>query len=103
VQHVWSIGGKSNRDSVNLSSLQYFVNYNFETGLYFTSNPTVTANWDASSRSRWTVPVGGGFGKIFRLGKRPIDIRVRAFYNVVKPDGVAPWRTQLEVKLLFPK
>ena len=52
VQHVWSIGGKSNRDSVNLSSLQYFVNYNFETGLYFTSNPTVTANWDASSRSR---------------------------------------------------
>jgi len=102
-QHVWSIGGKSNRNSVNVSSLQYFVNYNFAAGFYFTSNPTITADWDANSRSRWTLPFGGGLGKLFRIGGQPLDVRARAFYNAVKPDGVAPWRVQLEFKLLFPK
>ncbi len=103
VQHAWSVGGKSNRNSVNATSLQYFVNYNFEAGFYFTSNPTIVADWDANSRSRWTVPFGGGLGKIFRLGKQPVDLRGRFFYNVVKPDPAPPWQAQIEVKLLFPK
>lgn len=102
-QHVWSVGGKSNRNSVNLTSLQYFVNYNLDAGFYLTSNPTITANWDASGGSRWTVPVGGGVGKLIRLGRAPVDLRARFFYNVARPDGAAPWRAQVEIKLLFPK
>lgn len=103
MSHSWSFAGKSNRDSVNFTSLQYFINYNFKAGFYFTSNPTITANWDANSRSRWTVPFGGGFGKLFRFGKQPVDLRARAFYSPIKPDGAPPWRAQIEVKLLFPK
>jgi hypothetical protein len=101
--HSWSFEGKSNRDSVNFTSFQYFINYNFAAGFYFTSNPTITANWDANSRSRWTVPFGGGIGKLFRFGKQPVDLRARAFYSPIKPDGAPPWRAQIEVKLLFPK
>jgi hypothetical protein len=85
--------------------LQYFINYNFEKGWYVTSAPINTANWEASSDDRWTIPIGGGVGKIFRAGKQPMNAQVSAYYNVVKPDNVpaADWQLRLQLQLLFPK
>jgi hypothetical protein len=31
------------------------------------------------------VPFGGGIGRLFKIDKQPINARIRAFYNVVKP------------------
>ena len=50
-----------------------------------------SADWEADSDNTWTVPVGGGFGKIFRIGKQPMNASVQAFYNVEKPDFGADW------------
>ena len=36
-----------------------------------TSSPIITANWLAASNDRWTLPIGGGVGKLFKLGKLP--------------------------------
>ena len=60
---------------VNLFTWQYFINYNFldSNGLYLTSAPIMTANWEADSSNRWTIPVGGGVGKIFKIGKQPVN------------------------------
>ena len=38
-----------------------------------TSGPIITANREASSGNKWTVPVGAGVGKLFKLGKLPIS------------------------------
>jgi hypothetical protein len=46
--------------------IQPFVNYNLPGGWYLSSVPIITANWEASSGDMWTVPVGGGAGKLFR-------------------------------------
>ena len=46
--------------------IQPFVNYNMADGWYLVSAPIITANWEADSDDRWTVPLGGGFGKIFK-------------------------------------
>ena len=62
VSNVWSFAGDSDRSSVNSFLFQYFVNYNYPSGWYFTSAPIITANWEASSGNRWTVPFGGGAG-----------------------------------------
>jgi hypothetical protein len=32
------------------------------------------------------VPVGGGGGRIIRIGKLPVNLNAQAFENVVKPD-----------------
>jgi hypothetical protein len=32
------------------------------------------------------VPLGGGFGRIMKFGKQPVNLQAQAFYNVVKPD-----------------
>ena len=51
----------------------------------------MTANWEANSDNRWTIPVGGGVGKIFKIGKQPVNGQVSAYYNVEKPEFEADW------------
>jgi len=51
----------------------------------------------------WTVPIGGGFGKVIHPGKLPVNLSVQAFYNVAKPEYAADWSFRLQCQLLFPK
>jgi hypothetical protein len=37
-------------------------------GWYLVSAPIITANWQAEKGNCWSVPVGGGVGKVFRIG-----------------------------------
>lgn len=102
-QHLWSFAGDSDENNVNFSSWQYFVNYNFDNGWYLSSTPTMSANWDADSGNRFTVPIGGGAGRVVRFGKLPVDMKLQGFYNAEKPDGAATWSIQFQFKLLFPR
>ncbi len=101
--NVWSTGG-SGREDVSLFTWQYFVNYNMSNGWYLTTSPVITANWEANSGSNtWTVPVGGGVGKIFRIGSLPpMNAQVQAFYNVARPRGVGRLNLRVQLQLLFP-
>jgi hypothetical protein len=85
--------------------VQPFVNYNFpqHPGRYLTFSPIVTANWEADSDQRWTVPLGGGIGHIFHGGRLPVNTQASAYYNVAHPDNGANWQLRLQVQLLFPK
>ena len=58
--------------AVNQFLLQYFINYNLKKGWYLTWQPTITANWEAASGNKWTVPYGGGVGRIMKLGFQPV-------------------------------
>jgi len=103
VNNVWSFAGKSNRSPVNQMTLQPFVNYNLPGGWYLTSSPIITADWEASDGDRWTVPVGGGFGRVFKIDKQAVNAQLAAYYNVARPDGGADWQVRAQVQLLFPK
>ena len=71
---------------------------------YLTASPIITANWLAASNDRWTVPIGGGVGKLFKLGKLPINTQLAAYCNVLKPQqGGADWQLRFQVQFLFPK
>jgi len=97
------VGSSGQGVSYNYFLLQPFVNYNFPSGLYFTSSPIITADWKAVSSQRWTVPIGRGVGKIFRFGKLPVNAQVAAYYNVVRPDNGGNWQVRLQAQLMFPK
>jgi hypothetical protein len=71
--------------------------------MYLTSSPVITANWEADSNQRWTVPLGGGIGKIFHLGKLPVNTQFGAYCNVVHADNGATWQMRLRVQFIFPK
>jgi hypothetical protein len=98
--NVWDIDGDND---INFFTWQYFVNYNMDDGLYLTSSPVITANWEADSGDKWTVPVGGGVGKIFRIGEQPMNAQFQYFYNVEKPDLVGDWSIRMQLQFMFPK
>jgi hypothetical protein len=103
VNNIWSIAGPSDRADVNQMSLQYFINYNMKKGWFISISPIITANWQASSGNVWTVPVGGGVGRVFRLGFQPVNVSVAFFGNVVHPVEGSPWGMRLQLSFLFPK
>lgn len=109
VNNVWSFAGASDRADLNQMLLQYFINYNFPGGWYLASAPIITSNWTKPAREGWTVPFGGGGGKIFRIGRRPMNGSIQAFYNAVTPKNEAgerigpEWSLRLQLQLLFPK
>jgi hypothetical protein len=82
---------------------QPFVNYNMAHGWYLTSSPVITANWLAAPDQRWTVPIGGGFGRIFKIGDQPVSANIAGYYNVVHPTGTPNWQLRAELSLLFPE
>ena len=98
----WSYAGWGG-SSMNAMLIQAFVNYNFEHGWYLTTAPIITANWKAPGGDQWTVPVGGGVGKIVKLGPLPINVQLSAYANVVTPDNGADWQLRFQFQFLFPK
>jgi len=103
VNNVWSVAGHSNLPDVNQFLLQYFINYNLQKGWYLTWQPTLTANWEATNGGRWVVPLGGGVGRIMRLGFQPVNVGLQFYGNAVHPPGGSPWSLRLQMAFLFPK
>lgn len=103
VQNMWSFAGPSDEPDVNKFTFQYFVNYNLSNGWYLTSSPIITADWEKSTDQRWTVPFGGGIGKLTSFGKQPVDFKLQAFSIVDQPEGGPDWSLMFAVKFLFPK
>ena len=90
----WSFAGWSKR-SVDALLVQPFINYNFSHGWYVCSQPIITANWDAASSERWTVPIGGGVGKIIKIDKQPINLSAAS----LRQRGYAARRRRLAAAL----
>jgi hypothetical protein len=103
INNVWSVAGPSDRSAVNQMTLQYFVNYNLDKGWYLSSSPILTANWKASNGNVWVVPVGGGVGRVFRLGFQPVNVTAQFYGNAVHPTSGSPWGMRLQIAFLFPK
>jgi len=105
VSNVWDFGGGYEpSEDVNFFSVQYFINYNMKGGWYLTTAPIITANWEADdSDDKWTVPFGGGVGRVFTIGKQPLNLKVSGYYNVEKPDYASDWNLQTQLTFMFPK
>jgi hypothetical protein len=103
VRQLWSFAGQSDRKDVNQTLVEPFVNYNLDDGWYLLSDSVITVDWEASSGNRVTLPLGGGFGKVFTIGGQPMNMRAESYYNVVHPDGGPTWTIGFTVQFLFPK
>jgi hypothetical protein len=109
IQGPWVVGVLANNvwagtanQRVNLLTVQPFLNYNLPGGWYLTSSPIINANWLAKADDRWTVPIGGGIGRLFKIEKLPVNVQAQAFYNVVRPTNAANWTMRFQLQFLFP-
>ena len=60
---------------------------------------SVSANLD----EQWTVPLGGGFGRLMKFGNQPVNMRLEYYYNVEKPKAAPDQSVSFTFILLFPK
>lgn len=49
------------------------------------------------------MPVGGGVGRLFRLGGQPINASLQAYANVLKPDLFGDVTIRAQIQFLFPQ
>jgi hypothetical protein len=96
------IGISANKD-VNQMMLQYFINYNLKKGWFLSFQPIITANWEGKSGSVWTVPFGGGIGRIMKFGNQPVNLQAQFYGNAKYPRVGSPWSMRLQLAFLFPK
>ena len=92
---VWRLGWAQNdaelaKKTQNPVADPAFMNYNLPDAWYVTTAPMITANWEANSDNRWTVPLGAGVGKSVRIGTLPVNVQPSGYYDVVRPDDAAP-------------
>jgi hypothetical protein len=104
VTHAQSFAGDDDRDDVSVTSFQYFATRilpnQWQVGL---GSPTITANWEADSDDRWTLPIGLGVGKTIRIGKMPFQMSFETSYAVVHPDTFGErWNFRLILKPVLP-
>ena len=102
-RQLWSYAGDSDRGDVSQLLLEPFINYNLDEGWYLISDMIITAKWEADSGNQWTVPVGGGFGKMFEIGSQKMNTKLEAYYNVENPDGAPDWSFGWTLQFLFPR
>lgn len=109
INNVWSMGGangptgkSAGGTGYNMLTLQPFINFNFGDGWYVTSSPIITANWLAAGNNAWTVPVGGGMGRVIRIGgKLPLNLMLAGYWNAVRPEFGATWQMRAQATLIF--
>jgi len=102
-RHLWSFAGASDRADVNQSLLEPFLNYNLPKGWYLITDLVMTGNWRRGSGNAWTVPLGGGVGKLFKIANQTMNVRTEAYYNLERPDSAPNWQWGFTIQFLFPK
>jgi len=100
VNNVWSTESEQ-----SLLTIQPFINFNLKKGYYFSTSPKITANWQADSNNKWTIPLGMAFGKLIKpKGFLPFNIQAGAYYNLEKPEFTgADWELRIGITALIPK
>jgi len=98
----WSIGGDSDRADISQFMMRGTIRRQLSAGWYLVSSPIITANWNAPAGERWLIPVGGGLGRSFNLGKNTWAISLQGYANVVRPEGAPKWSARVSLIAVIP-
>lgn len=103
VTQLWSFAGKTNRADVNSGLFQPFINYNLPKGSWSISTaPLISVNYNAPGDQKWTVPIGGGGSKTFKLGDQLMQISVLYYTSIVRPVSAPQTTLRITWSLLWP-
>ena len=103
MRNLWSFAGEDDRRDVSQLLIEPFVNCNLGNGWYLLTDSVITVDWEIKSGDKVTLPLGGGFGRIFQVGKQPMNARAEACYNAIHPDGAPNGTVGGTMRWLFPK
>jgi len=103
VNNIFSQGGTSGPlgTAYSLLTINPFFNYNFGEGWFLGTAPIATASW-LSGGEKWTLPVGGQFGRLIKIaGRLPVNLLTGVYYNALRPGSGATWEWRTQVTFVF--
>ncbi|MBY8978033.1 hypothetical protein KHP62_19640 [Rhodobacteraceae bacterium NNCM2] len=99
--HVWSVAGAGNRNEVNQTFLQPFINYTFHSGTTIFVNTETTYDWDAGEAS---VPINLGVNQLLDVWGQKVQIGAGVRYWANSPDsGPEGFGARVNLVFLFPE
>ena len=99
--HIWSIGGESDRADISNTFLQPFLSHTTKDAWTYTVNLESSYDWKGKE---WTVPVNFTVAKLTKVGGVPVSIGGGLRYWLDSPEsGPHGWGLRFVVTLLFPR
>jgi hypothetical protein len=110
--HTWvgnqSHGSSVTGDRIDQTAVQPFIFYNLSAGWYVATLPIITADWTVPD-DKWTVPIGGGIGRVIPLGDVNVNARLDVYDNVAFGLGdaqgitnVGDWSVKFTLHVVLP-
>jgi len=103
VRDTWSIAGNDSRADVHSFLIQPLLRYKLSDGWFLSSTPAITANWNAPSAQRWTIPLGGGIGRKIKTGNHSMGLNLQFYRMIEKPDAAPDWMAQVILSFSIPR
>jgi hypothetical protein len=102
-QHWWDYAGDSAREDVSLSNIQYFFSYTLSPAWSIAAGPIISIDHEATDGNKYSVPIGVGIARGFKLGDRPARFLVEADYYVEQRDDYGPeWNIRAVIGVMLP-
>ncbi len=101
VSHTWSVAGESDRNDVNLSYMQPFLNYTTPDAWTFSLNTESSFNWEAED---WSVPINFMIKKLVHFADQPVQFSAGVrFWLESAPGDPEDLGFRFELTFLFPR
>jgi hypothetical protein len=102
VNHIWSVGGNSDRADISSTFLQPFLSYTTKTHTSFAVNTESAYNWETE---KWSVPIHLIVKQMVKVGEQRLQLEAGARYWADSPEATGPkgWGARFTVTFLFPK
>jgi hypothetical protein len=102
VTQLWSFAGKTASPPVNSGAIQPFINYNLKGQWALSTSPILAVNFNAPGNQKWSIPLGGGVTKTFKLGDQPMQLGIFYYTYVERPITTPQNFLRFNWSLLFP-
>ena len=100
---VWSFAGDPSRPDVNQMFLQPFLAYQRTKTITLTVQSETTANWNAVSGQRWTIPINFLLSKLSSFGPFPASYLLGYGAFPTHPDIGPSWKVRAAITILLPR
>jgi hypothetical protein len=99
-QTWWKVAGDDDRDSVNLTDIQYILRYRLTPVLSIGMSPNVQYDWD---EDELTFPIGLGLDVMTQVGKMPLRLGFEVQYYLDSPDALGQeWNFRFYIIPILP-
>jgi len=99
--HIWSVAGSDNRNDINSTFIQPFINYTTPTAVTYGLNLEASYDWESE---QWAIPVNLMVSKLKRFDNQMISFQGGVRYWIESTDsGPEGLGLRFAITLLFPK